>query len=311
MGKIALLCAGQGSQYPGMGKDLYDDSKAIAEFFQEAESIRPGTLSMMWEGSVEDLKRTDHTQPALFLADYAAVMALAEAGITPDGVAGFSLGEIVGLAASGILPATEAFRLVCRRGELMQEAATKVQGGMLAVLRCPKEELEALCEEVGVYPVNYNCPGQIVVSGTVEKIGTMKEALTERKVRFVELAVGGPFHTPYMQSASDGLRTELQNGSYHLSPGKCDLYGNQLAAPYPQSVEEMVERIALQASHSVRFEDTLNKMAQEGFDTFIECGPGTTLSGLVKKTLKDVRIYQVSDVESLGKTLEALKGDGE
>lgn len=307
MGKISFLLAGQGSQYPGMGKELYEDIPEVKSFFDTAEALRPGTLKQMFEGSEEELKQTVNTQPCLFLTDMAAAIALEKEGIIPDMVAGFSLGEIAGLAVSGILSGEDAFKLVTVRGKLMQAAAEKVKGKMAAVLRMDKDELESLCREVGVFPVNYNCPGQIVVSGSEEKMDTFCEELGNRKVRFVNLPVGGAFHTPYMQSASEGLKRELDEGGYAFRTAKRILYSDLNASPYPDIKEDVIDNISGQVSGSVRWEEIIKKMAEDGVDTFIECGPGNTLSGFVKRTLKDVRILNVSDRESLKKTLEELK----
>ena len=307
MGKISFLLAGQGSQYPGMGKELYEDIPEVKSFFDTAEALRPGTLNQMFEGNEEELKQTVNTQPCLFLTDMAAAIALEKEGIVPDTVAGFSLGEIAGLAVSGLLSYEDAFKLVTVRGKLMQDAAEKVRGKMAAVLRMDTDELEALCKEAGVYPVNYNCPGQIVVSGSEEKMDAFTEELGNRKVRFVNLPVGGAFHTPYMESASAGLAKELKEGGYEFSDSKRVLYSDLTASAYPADKEGRIENISKQVSGSVRWEEIIKKMAEEGVDTFIECGPGNTLSGFVKRTLKDVRIFNVSDRESLKNTLEGLK----
>ena len=307
MSKISFLLAGQGSQYPGMGKELYEDIPEVKSFFDEAEALRPGTLKQMFKGSEDELKTTVNTQPCLFLADMAAAIALEKEGVVPDAVAGFSLGEIAGLAVSGILSKEDAFRLVTVRGRLMQTAAETVKGKMAAVLRMDKDELEDLCREAGVYPVNYNCPGQIVVSGSEEKMDAFCEELGNRKVRFVNLPVGGAFHTPYMESASAGLKSELSEGGYEFTKAERILYSDLTASPYPDRKEDVTGNISGQVSGSVRWEEIIRKMADDGVDTFIECGPGNTLSGFVKRTLKDARIFNVSDRESLKKTLEELK----
>ena len=166
-----------------MGKDLFEEINEVHDFFGIAEAIRPGTLSQMLAGTEEELKRTDNTQPCLFLADIASA-----------------------LAVSGILSKENAFKLVCKRGALMQEAAEKEKGSMVAVLKMDKGELQEICSEVGVYPVNYNCPGQIVVSGKEDKIEKLKEKLSDKKARFIPLSVGGPFHTPYMKGVSEELK---------------------------------------------------------------------------------------------------------
>ena len=304
MGKTAFLLAGQGSQYPGMAKDLYENEPQIRALFDAAEAIRPGTLRQMFEGTAEELKRTDNTQPCLFLADLAAATALRAHGIDADAVAGFSLGEIAGLAVSGILGDSDAFKLVVRRGIRMQKAAEEQEGSMIAVLRMDPDELRTLCAELGVYPVNYNCPGQVVVSGEVSKINRLKEELTVRGIRFVELAVGGPFHTPYMKEAAEGLRNDAEQ--FTVQAPSIPLYANRTAKPYPCERGAILDLVAEQIRNSVLFEDTLKNMAEAGVDTFIECGPGKTLSGFVKRTIPGATILQVSDMESLKTSINMI-----
>lgn len=304
MGKTAFLLAGQGSQYPGMAKDLYENEPQVRALFDKAEAIRPGTLRQMFEGTAEELKRTDNTQPCLFLADLAAAVALKAHGIDADAIAGFSLGEIAGLAVSGILSDSDAFRLVVQRGIRMQKAAGAMEGSMIAVLRMDTDELRKLCGELGVYPVNYNCPGQVVVSGETGKIGRMKEELTARGVRFVELAVGGPFHTPYMKEAAEGLRNDAEQ--FTVNAPLIPLYANRTAKPYPAEREAILTLVSEQIANSVLFEDTLRNMAEAGVDTFVECGPGKTLSGFVKRTVPGATILQVSDTETLKASIDLI-----
>jgi [acyl-carrier-protein] S-malonyltransferase len=175
-------------------------------------------------------------------------------------------------------------------------------------MRMDKSELESLCDEFGVYPVNYNCPGQIVVSGEEDRIEKLKGALSEKSVRFVPLAVGGPFHTPYMKEASLGLQEEIENEElYSINGPETPVYANMTAKPYPVDKEGIIDTISNQISNSVKWEETLNNMAAEGIDTFIECGPGKTLSGFVKRTVPGANIYNVSDIDSLNKVVEELK----
>ncbi len=307
MGKIAFLFAGQGSQYPGMAKDFFENVKEVHDFFGVAEAIRPGTIKQLISGTEEELKKTENTQPCVFLADIASAIALQSQGIRPDAVAGFSLGEVAGLAVAGGMPKEEAFKLVCFRGKAMEQAAEKNQGSMLAVLRMDKDELEKICTETGVYPVNYNCPGQIVVSGKKARIHELKEKLSDKKVRFVEIAVGGPFHTPYMSEATQKLMELLRDRKNKIiSKTIIPLYSNMSARPYPETADEMAETLSKQVSNSVKWEDTIKNMIEDGVDTFIECGPGKTLAGFVKRIDSGVKIFSVGDMAALEEVKKAL-----
>ena len=186
----------------------------------------------------------------------------------------------------------------------MQKAAEARQGSMIAVLRMEAGELRKICEEEGVYPVNYNCPGQIVVSGDTAAMEHMKARLTDAGVRFIELAVGGPFHTPYMAEAAEGLKKEA--AELPIKAPAIPLYANRTGLPYPKEREAILTTLSEQICNSVLFEDTLRNMAADGVDTFIECGPGKTLSGFVKRTVPGAKILQVSDVSSLNAVMEVL-----
>jgi [acyl-carrier-protein] S-malonyltransferase len=192
----------------------------------------------------------------------------------------------------------------------MQKSAEDVTGSMVAVMRMDSDKLKELCEEYEVYPVNYNCPGQIVVSGESAKMQKFKDKLTELKARFVELPVGGAFHTPYMESAAKSLKKELKDGKiYNLNRPEIPLYANKTAEPYSGDEEEMISTISDQVCNSVKWEETLNNMARDGVDTFIECGPGKALSGFVKRTVEGAKIYNVYNMESLQKVIEELGKD--
>lgn len=305
MSKIAFLFAGQGAQYVGMGHDLYESVPAAKEVFDLGESRRPGTLATCFEGPGEALTQTENTQPALFLVDLACARALSAAGVMPDAVAGFSLGEIPALAFTGVLSDADAFDTVVLRGNTMQTCGERHPGGMAAVMKLPPEEVERIAATFNcIYPVNYNCPGQIACAGAAGEIDAFCDAVKAAGGRAVKLAVSGAFHTPFMVDATDALRRHLSGLA--LSAPKIPLYSDYTADLYPGDSEKIAETIAEQASRSVRWETIIRRMADTGIDTFIEVGAGATLSKLVSRTLTDVQILHVENAETLRETLAAL-----
>ena len=300
MGKIAVLFAGQGAQYEGMGKDFLTHSPAAEQVFQTADSIRPGTSVQCTTAPKEELGVTINTQPCLFCADLAAAAALKEAGVKADMAAGFSLGEIPALAFAGLLDTREAFRFVVRRGILMDEAARAQGGGMLAVLKLDAAAVEALCADIpGCWPVNYNCPGQTVISCREDALPTAEAAVKAQGGRSVRLAVSGAFHSPLMDSAAQALREEFS--SLRFQTPALPLYANVTGDVY-----ENEEQLFRQVNSPVRWQAAVERMAQAGADTFIEVGPGKTLTGLTKKILPGARAFSVQDTAGLQAVLEVL-----
>ncbi len=298
MGKIALVFSGQGAQYSGMGKELYDNSPAAKAVFDMADSIRPGTSKQCFEGTAEELSVTVNTQPCVFTADLAAARAVSEKGIKADCVAGFSLGEIAALAFSGMLSDEEAFKLVCRRGELMDKAAKENPGAMLAVLKLPPEKVEEICSKFSdTYPVNYNSPAQTVVAAKEENITALIEAFSAEKGRAKRLAVSGAFHSPFMAQAADGLEKYLDG--IKIGSPKIPIYSNYTAKPYSGDYKQLIKS---QVENPVRWQTIVENMAKDGVDTVIEVGVGKTLTGLVgriNKEIKALKVENLSDLEAL------------
>ncbi len=302
MGKIAFVFSGQGAQAPGMGLDLYENSPAARAVFDALEALRPGTLEQCFRGSGEALRNTANTQPCMTAMELAALAAVGEAGVGPDMAAGFSLGELSALCCGGAMEAEEAFRLVCRRGELMQRAAEAQRTGMAAVVKLTNEEVEGLCAGFRqVWPVNYSCPGQVTVSGAEEEMEAFAAAVKAAGGRAIPLKVQGAFHSPFMAEAGEAFRKELEGAA--LRAPALPVYANLTGKPYGADVAAVLGQ---QMCAPVRWEASVRGMIAAGADTFVELGPGRTLCGLIGRTDPAVRCLSVSeakDAAALGKEL--------
>ncbi|MEZ4358483.1 MAG: ACP S-malonyltransferase [Eubacteriales bacterium] len=305
MGKVAFLFAGQGAQYPGMGKELYEISPAAKKVFDSAETIRPGTIEQCFNGDMNELSITKNTQPCLFTVDYASAAALTEAGINAEASAGFSLGELAALGFCGILSFKEAFLLVLKRAELMQSAAKRHPGAMTAVLKLDTEDVRKLLNRYNsLFLVNLNCPFQNVVSGSTEQLDEFEKKVLEAGGRYVRLKVSGAFHSPFMEEASVALFDYAK--SFEFKQANIPLYANATAAPYEG---DLVKLMADQVKSPVLWQASIERMIQDGYDRFVEVGAGKTLSGLVKKIGGAEAILNVEDKKSLANTVEILKGE--
>ena len=295
MAKTALVFSGQGAQYPGMGKELYECSPAAKAVFDMAEAIRPGTIKQCFEGTKEELSVTINTQPCVFITDLAAAAAATEKGIKPDFAAGFSLGEIAAIAFAGMLSYEDAFRLVCKRAELMDKAAKECPGAMAAVMKITPEQTEEICAGFKkAYPVNYNSPAQSVVAADVSEIDELCEKVKALKGKAVKLAVSGAFHSPFMDAASQGMAEYLKD--IELKAPQIPVYANYTAQPYEGDYKELV---AMQINHPVRWQKTVENMIEAGAESFIEVGVGKTLTGLIKKINAQVSAVNIENKEGL------------
>ncbi len=291
MGKIAFVFSGQGDQYPGMGKALVEKYPVAASVYRMCDSIRPGTSFQCLEGTEEELKETQNTQPCLFAMELAAAAVLMEKGILPDAVAGFSLGEVVAATAAGIFDDETGFRLVCRRGELMQREAEKFDTAMAAVVKLTPEQVQEVCSRYpDVYPVNFNCPGQITVSGLSSQMPAFFAAVKATGGKAIPLKVKGAFHSPFMKEAANAFAEELAKTD--IKGGTITLYSNMTAEPYTEDVVGLMSR---QICSPVHWEKLIRGMIASGIETFIEIGPGKTLTNMVKKIHTGVKALTVTE----------------
>lgn len=306
--KIGILFSGQGAQYPGMMKDLYDAEPAAKEVFDKADTALGREISKAcFEGTQGELNLTHNTQPCMLAGDLVAAMVLKTHGIVADAVAGFSLGEYAALAYAGAISMDDVFRVIQIRADAMQEAVAPGKGGMAAFVGATAEQVEEICAKVTrgyVVAANYNQPLQTVVSGSAEGVDEACELAEVAGLRCVKLAVSAPFHCTLMEPAAKRLEEEFKNITFQ-NPS-IPIYMNVDGKPVTEG-GAVPNLLVKQAMSPVQWVKTLENMQADGIDTFIECGAGKTLSGLVKKTLKGVKILRVENVKTLQNTLEELR----
>lgn len=291
MARIAYVFSGQGDQHPGMGKEFFETYPAAAKVWALCDQIRPGTSAQCFAGTAEELMHTANTQPCLFAMELAAAQILKEKGLRPDAVAGFSLGEVAAATAAGIFDLETGFRLVCKRGQLMQQEAEKFDTAMAAVVKLnAKQVTELYARRQQVYPVNFNCPGNITVSGLASQMPGLAADVKAAGGRALPLKVKGAFHSPFMAEAAKAFAVELEAAEIRKNP--IPLYANLTALPYGENAAELLSR---QICSPVKWEQTIRNMIADGIDTFVEIGPGRTLTNMIKKIDPTVKALTVTD----------------
>src|SRR5690606_11191559 len=295
--KHAFVFPGQGSQFTGMGKDLYEQSVFAKKLFEQANEVLGFRISdIMFNGSDEELKQTNVTQPAVFLHSIVAYKSIQEA--KPDMVAGHSLGEFSALVANGTISFEDGLKLVAVRASAMQKACEITPSTMAAIINLPDEKVDAICAEVQketgevVVPANYNCPGQLVISGSIKGIEVACEKMKAAGAkRALVLPVGGAFHSPLMEPARKELQEAIEKTDFHTPI--CPIYQNVTAkAVYDK--DEIKQNLIAQLTGAVRWTQTILSMVENGASKFTECGPGKVLQGLIQKIDKNVTVEGVS-----------------
>lgn len=309
MSKTAFVFPGQGAQYVGMGQELAREFPLVARHLEEAnEALGFDLRKLCWEGPEEELKKTANQQPAILTVSVACLALLTEAGLRPDLVAGLSLGEYSALVAAGSLTFAEAVPLVRARGTYMQEAVPLGTGGMAAVLGFEGPVVDQIClrvaQETGLWVegANYNCPGQVVVSGHVEAVARAMELAQEAGGKVVKLSVTAPFHSRLLSPAGERLAEALAR--VNMKDAAIPVVAN-VTADYVQKAAEIRPLLVRQVFSPVRWEESVRRMIDDGVETFIEVGPSRALSGFLKKINRTVRSFNIEDIQSLGKVLDS------
>lgn len=306
MSKIAFIFPGQGAQACGMGKDFYEQTETGKRIFDKATQLMGFSMPQLCFEENDRLDITEYTQAAMVTASIAMMRVLEENGIKPDVAAGLSLGEYCALAAAGVMSDEDAIRTVRQRGILMQEAVPVGEGAMAAILALDAAVIEEVTGAMeGVWIANYNCPGQIVISGEKAAVEDACEKLKAAGAkRAVMLNVSGPFHSGMLTAAGEKLGQVLSRVELHEPRIP---YVANVTAQYVKSAGEVKELLTRQVSSSVRWQQSVEAMIEDGVDTFIEIGPGKTLAGFMRKISRDVKTLNVEKLEDIGKAAEALK----
>ncbi|APC42460.1 ACP S-malonyltransferase [Clostridium estertheticum] len=310
MSKIAFIFPGQGAQYIGMGKELFENIEECKNIFNIADKELNFELSKLcFEGEIDELNITENTQPAILTVSIAALMALQKHGIKCDVTAGLSLGEYSALVCSGAMDFKDAVKLVKKRGRFMQEAVPVGIGTMAAVIGLETSLVEESCNEAkasGIVEIaNLNCPGQIVIAGEIAAVELACEKAKEKGAkRAIVLSVSAPFHSSMLKPAAEKLEIELKNISFNdiIIPLMTNVNGD-----YVKNKDDIKDNLKLQVMSSVLWETIIKRMIKDGVDTFVEIGPGKVLSGFVKKIDRKLTIVNIEDMDSLNKAVELLK----
>ncbi len=308
MSKTALLFAGQGAQAVGMGKDLAESLPTARAWFERANAVLGFDIAgVCFNGPEADLTRTENAQPAIYLVSWIAFQLLKERvpGLKFEATAGLSLGEFTALAASGAMDFEPGLNVVRQRGKFMQEACEVTRGGMAAIIGLDEGPTREVCALTGVVLANLNCPGQLVISGEADKITQACElAKTRGARRALPLTVAGAYHSPLMATAQPKLAGELENIT--LGTPAVPVISNVTALPH-DSPSSIRARLVEQVTSSVRWEESVRYLLAQGITRFIELGPGTALSGFLKRIDKNAQSFNVADLASLESTVKALE----
>lgn len=306
MGKIVFMFPGQGAQYVGMGKDFYDSFACSKEIFDKANEVLDIDVKKLCFEENEDINITEYTQAAMVTASVAILKKIEEMGLKPDLTAGLSLGEYCALVASDVMSFEDAVKVVRQRGILMQDTVPAGEGAMSAVLGMKKEVIEAVLPDVeGIVTIaNYNCPGQIVISGESEAVAKAGDALKEAGAkRVLPLKVSGPFHSPMLKPAGEKLLDVLVD--VEVNDPKVP-YVSNTTAEFITNKDEVKKLLGRQVYSSVCWEQSIEKMIADGADTFVEIGPGKTLCGFMRKIDRSVKAINIAKVEDLEKLKEIM-----